>query len=66
MRATQSSLAEAQDSAADLVGALDLVEATLGLLAAGSPGSDAPTEPRGEPSPDLATLSRRAAAVRSK
>ena len=58
VRATDASLAEASASAADLTGALDLIESTLALLC--KPAGDGDTEPAEQ----MSALARRAREIR--
>jgi ATP-dependent DNA helicase DinG len=73
IRATAESLGETRDAAAHLAGALDVIEATLQLLAAGPRGNrslaDAADEPggdRADHSEDFAALAGRAATIRDE
>jgi ATP-dependent DNA helicase DinG len=73
IRATSESLGETRDAAAHLAGTLDVLEATLQLLAAGPRGSralpDASDEPGGDKadhSEDFAALAARAATIRDE
>lgn len=62
VRVTDRSLGEAREAAAYLAGALDLVEATLALLAKPSSAGDETAAPREDP----ASLARRAGEIRDE
>jgi ATP-dependent DNA helicase DinG len=63
IRVTPTTLAEAAEAAAQLTGALDLLEATLGLAAQRPAGAAAVDPQAGE---ELPTLAKRAAALREE
>lgn len=63
VRATSESLGQTEDSAADLTGALDVLEATLALLRVRPQADDTDDQKLGE---DAATLARRAGQLRDE
>ena len=66
VRVTESSLAEAQDAAVELSGALDRLEATLAPVGPGDPAAATPAGEESDTFSDIASLVRRAAAVRDE
>ena len=66
IRATTQSLAEAQDAAADLTRALDVIEATLTLLIGRQTGIDDDVDARERRQEDVAALARRARELRDE
>src|SRR4029077_11926906 len=66
IRATSESLGQARDSAADLTGDLDILEATLALLRSPAGGEAAAEDDKSSSGEDAATLARRAGQLRDE